>query len=65
MQQQNSYNTFYCLFDYNFKWYAYIDIDEFIILGKSDNISQFVNDKIFKDEELIRLKRHIFGDDNI
>ena len=65
LQQQNSYNTFYDLFNHNFKWCAYIDIDEFIILGKWDNISQFVNDKIFKDAELIRLKWHIFGDDDL
>ena len=65
LQQQNSYNTFYYLFNHNFKWCAYIDIDEFIILGKWDNISQFVNDKIFKDAKLIRLKWHIFEDDDL
>ena len=65
LQQQNSYNTFYYLFNHNFKWCAFIDIDEFIILGKWDNISQFVNDKIFKNAELIRLKWHIFGDDDL
>ena len=65
LQQQNSYNSFYILFNSNFKWCAYIDIDEFIILEKWNNISEFVNDKIFKDAVIIRLKWHIFGDDNL
>ena len=55
MQQQNSYNSLYNLFNHNFQWGAYIDIDEFIILDKWKNISQFVNDKIFKDSDFIRL----------
>ena len=65
LQQQNSYNSFYHLFNHNFKWCAYIDIDEFIVLDKWNNISQFVNDKIFKVADIIRLKWHIFGDDNL
>ena len=48
LQHQKSYNSFYHLFNHNFKWCAYIDIEEFIVLDEWNNISEFVNVKRFK-----------------
>ena len=61
LQQQNSYNTFYELFKHRFKWCAFIDVDEFIIL----NVLLFLDDQSFKDTDLIRLKQHLYGDDDL
>ena len=55
----NSYITFYNLFKLNFKWCAFIDISVFISLGKWNNISQLLNDPIFKNASIIKFKWNI------
>lgn len=55
----NSYITFYNLFKDNFKWCAFIDISVFISLDKWNNISQLLNDLIFKKAFIIKFKWNI------
>ena len=64
LKQNNAYKTFYDLFNHNFKWCAYIDIDEFIILEKYNNISQFLNNKLFQDTIYIIFHSNIFENNN-
>lgn len=61
MFQIKCYNEFYN--SHTFDWCAYIDIDEYIVLEKWENIKDFLND--FSDYQVIRLNWRIYGDDDL
>ena len=63
--QNKCYTKFYTENNKTFDWCAFIDIDEFIVLKNHSNISEFLASKIFNKYEVIKLKWHIYGDDNI
>ena len=56
--QKHVYNECYHQFD--FDWCAFIDIDEFIVLDKHKNISDFLNS--FSQQEAIHLNWKCYGD---
>lgn len=62
--QSDYYNTFYHEFISDFSWCAFIDVDEFIVLNKWNNIKEMVNDERFKGFNSIRLGWRIYGDDD-
>ena len=43
-KQIPAYNTFIERFRYDYDWAAFIDVDEFIVLKKHDNIKDFLNE---------------------
>ncbi len=63
--QNECYTKFYLDYKSTFNWCAFIDIDEFIELPKGKKITEFLNNPIFKNFEAIRLKWHLYGDDDI
>lgn len=63
--QVKCYNCFYNEMCDDFDWCAFIDIDEYIILKKWLNINEFLEEPRFKNFLTIRLKWHLYGDDDI
>lgn len=63
--QQECYNAFYQQERENFSWCAFIDIDEYIVLNDWHNIKEMVNDKRFDDFYSIKLRWHLYGDDDV
>lgn len=60
--QWHCYQEFYDTYSKNFNWCLFCDIDEFLV-GTS-NIKEFLGSSAFKDFDQIRVKWHLFGDDN-
>ena len=54
------FNNFYNKFKLNFNWCAFFNLNEFIVLYKWRNITQFLNQNAFKNVFLIKLKKNIF-----
>ena len=61
--QLKCYDNFYKQFCHNFNWVLYCDIDEY--LTGIENINDFLNNKKFKNFEMIRVKWKLFGDDDL
>ena len=57
------YNNFYNKFKLNFKWCAFFDLNEYIVLYKWNNITQFLNQQLLNNIFIINLKKKnsIFG----
>lgn len=64
LQKKDLYSIFYNLFKFNFKWCAFIDIDEFIVLTKWSNISHFLNEEYFNNIFILRLNNYIYKTGN-
>ena len=64
LQKKDLYSKFYNLFKLNFKWCAFIDIDEFIVLTKWSNISHFLNEEYFNNIFILRLNNYIYKTGN-
>ncbi len=65
LMQFKAYDNFYKNFFDIIEWYAYIDIDEFIVLKNWRNKEDFLNDKKFILAQVIRLNWEIYGDDDL
>ena len=63
--QVKCYNIFYRENHNEFAWCAFIDIDEYIVLRDWSNIHEFLSDRRFNNYSTIRLKWHLYGDDNV
>lgn len=63
--QQECYNAFYQQEKENFSWCAFIDIDEYIVLNDWQNIKGMVCDKRFDNFSSIKLRWHLYGDDDV
>lgn len=63
--QQKCYNKFYQANKDNFSWCAFIDIDEYIVLRDWKNIREMLSDKCFDDFLSIKLRWHMYGDDDV
>ncbi len=64
--QRGVYTKFYIQNKDRFDWIIFIDIDEFINLNNQyTSIKEFLNDKLFYDTDVIRLKWKIFGDGDL
>lgn len=59
-----AYKDAYQRFGNLYEWLIYIDIDEFIMLQKDNNIKDFIN-RFPKDLETYRMHWQIFGDDDL
>lgn len=62
--QKPAYKDAYQRFGNLYEWLIYIDIDEFIMLQKDNNIKDFIN-RFPKDLETYRMHWQIFGDDDL
>lgn len=64
--QRGVYTKFYKQNKDRFDWIIFIDIDEFINLNNQyPSIKEFLNDKLFYDTNVIRLKWKVFGDGDL
>ena len=63
--QNECYTKFYQEYKAQFDWCAYIDIDEYIHFDGFTNIQEFLAQEIFESYEVIRLKWHLYGDDDV
>jgi len=61
--QLKCYNNFYKQFRNNFNWALFCDIDEY--LTGIENINTFLDNRKFKNFEMIRVKWKLFGDDDL
>jgi len=59
VKQLASYNDFIQNNYLNYEWGAFIDVDEFIVLKKHDNIKSFISD--YQDYNCISMNWHLFG----
>lgn len=62
--QVKVYSLFYRDFNKEFDWIGYLDIDEFIVLNKHNNIKDFLS-TISSDIQTVRMNWQIYGDDGI
>lgn len=62
--QKKAYNDMYKHFGKDFDWTAFIDLDEYFILNKHNNIKDFLS-TIKPNIECVRLNWQIYGDDGI
>jgi len=61
--QPECYNVFYAKYNQTFDWCAFIDIDEYIVLNKWQNITEMLLSPIFQKATSIKLHWHMYGDD--
>lgn len=61
-QQLNSYNNFVKYHGKDYDWAAFFDVDEFLVLKKHNNISDFLLD--YKDYSSVAINWVLFGDNN-
>jgi hypothetical protein len=61
-QQLNSYNNFVKHHGKDYDWGAFFDVDEFLVLKKHNNISDFLLD--YKDYSSVAINWVLFGDNN-
>jgi hypothetical protein len=59
-QQNNSYNNFINHHGKNYDWAAFFDVDEFLVLKKHNNISDFLNN--YNDYSSVAINWVFFGD---
>lgn len=57
----NCFNVNKSLYD----WFLFIDIDEFLVLEKTNDIHDFLNDSIFENSNIIRLYWKHFDDNDL
>ena len=62
-QQVTSYNNFLNDNRHKFEWAAFLDVDEYIVLKKHQNINDFLND--YRDLPAIGLNWCLFGDNGL
>lgn len=63
LAQKIAYNSFVREFSYEFDWAAFYDVDEFLVLKKHTNISNFLID--YQDCECICVNWVFFGNNNL
>ena len=61
--QLETYDNFYRQHNKEFDWCAFIDIDEFIILNKWNNIKELLGSDLCTNYNVFRLNWHMYGDD--
>lgn len=61
--QHSTYSYFYGTYRNTFKWCFFADIDEFLV--GINNVKDFLSQDKFDGFNQIRIKWHLFGDDNI
>lgn len=61
--QLSTYDKFYKENKNRFDWIGFLDIDEYVVVKKWDNIKEFLNDDKFKNYNVIKLNWHMYGDD--
>ncbi|ORY13775.1 hypothetical protein LY90DRAFT_518137 [Neocallimastix californiae] len=62
--QRNSYNSFIKENYLKYDWCAFIDLDEFFVLKKWNNIKDFLLQEIFQNAEEIKFEWHLYGDND-
>ena len=62
--QSSTYTEFYNKNKDKFDWCIFIDIDEFIVLNKWNNIKEFLSDSKISSYPVVRLNWHMYGDDD-
>lgn len=60
--QLPAYNHFIINYSYNYKWIAFFDVDEFLVLNKHKNLKDFLEE--YQDCNSIGINWAVFGDNN-
>ena len=63
--QTRSYNKCYEMYGSEYDWLMFFDIDEFLILEKSNNIKEFLSQQHFTPYEMIHINWKVYDDNDL